>query len=260
MRSILLYADQTPAMTARLDTAQSLARMCNSHLTVLVDTPVTRYVSLDPMGGSMVATDALTQALADDDARASELDARLARGDVPFDVLRSEDEPVSALADAARLADIVVLSRASAIAGDVALAARTPVLVVNDTRPLTFPVERACVAWDGSAEAALALRSAVPLLVTAGSVSLLTITPRPSGFGAIDPLRYLSRHGISAELREFGKGSSIEETLALAVGECGGELLVMGAYGHSRVREFLFGGVTRYFLEDAAGPALLIAH
>lgn len=260
MRSILLFADRTPAMTARLDTALSLARMCSGHLTVLVDTPVGRYVSMDPLGGGVVATDALNEALAADDMRAEELDQRLARLDVPFDVVRSEDEPVEALANAARLSDLVVLSRSCALAGDLVLATRTPVLVVGDDSALTFPLDHACVAWDGSAEAALALRGAVPLLAGAGSVTLLSITPRPSGFEAGDALRYLSRHGISAELQEFGKGASIEETLGMAVGACGGQLLVMGAYGHSRMREFLFGGVTRFMLSGNGGPALFLAH
>ncbi|MEZ5683950.1 MAG: universal stress protein [Novosphingobium sp.] len=69
-----------------------------------------------------------------------------------------------------------------------------------------------------------------------------------------------SRHGIAAELTELQRGDSIEETLAASVAQHGAELLVMGAYGHSRVREFLFGGVTRYFLEEEGGPALLLAH
>lgn len=260
MRSILVHADNSPAMTARLDSALSLARMRGSHLTLLVDTPVGRYVSMDPLGGSYVATDALNQALADDDKRAETLEERLARLDVPFDVIRSEAEPVDALADASRLADVVVLSRSCALAGDLAMNARTPVLVVNDGTELAFPLDRACIAWDGSAQSALAMRSAVPLLASAGSVTLLTVTPRPAGFEATDALRYLSRHGIGAELQEFGKGPSVEETLSRAVGACGGQLLVMGAFGHSRMREFLFGGVTRFFLEEAVGPALFIAH
>jgi nucleotide-binding universal stress UspA family protein len=53
---------------------------------------------------------------------------------------------------------------------------------------------------------------------------------------------------------------STEATLANAVANAGGELLVMGAYGKSRMREFLFGGVTLYFLEESTAPALLMAH
>ena len=75
-----------------------------------------------------------------------------------------------------------------------------------------------------------------------------------------DALRYLSRHGLKAELHELAKDGSVEQTLAREAGRLGAQLLVLGAYGHSRVREFLFGGVTRYFLEEASAPPLLLAH
>ena len=121
MRSILVHADRGAGMTARLETALSLARTTGGHVTVLIDTPVTRYVAMDPMGGSFVASDALKQALADDDANAAKIEAHLKNEDVPFDLVRSEAEPVEALAKAARLADIVVLSRSSGLAGELAL-------------------------------------------------------------------------------------------------------------------------------------------
>ncbi len=260
MRSILVHADRSPAMPARLETALSLARLDRGHVSVLVDTPIARYVAMDPMGGSYVASDALKQALAEDDAQAAEIEARLAGGDVPFDIIRSEDEPVEALAAAARLADVVVLSRAGGLAGELALASRTPVLVVADDGPLATPVARACVAWDGGDEAALALRNAAPLLRGCEAVSVLTVAEKPGGFPPTEALRYLSRHGVKAELVELPRTGSTEETLAAAVARAGADLLVMGAFGHSRMREYLFGGVTRYFLEESAGPALLLSH
>lgn len=260
MRSILVYADRGPGMAARLDTALSLARATAGHVSVLVDTPVTRFVAMDPMGGSFVASDALKQALADDDANAEEIAAHLKAGDVPFDVIRSEAEPVDALATAARLADLVVLSRSGGLAGELALVSRTPVLALTDDRALTFPLAKASVAWDGGDEAALALRNAIPLLAACGSVDVMTVLEKPGGFPATDALRYLSRHGVTAELKELTRRGSTEETLAAAVAQAGAQLLVMGAYGHSRMREFLFGGVTQYFLEEAKGPALLMAH
>jgi len=61
-------------------------------------------------------------------------------------------------------------------------------------------------------------------------------------------------------LHELTKAGSTEETLAKAAVRCKAQLLVMGAYGHSRMREYLFGGVTRYFLDDCPGPALLLTH
>ena len=123
-----------------------------------------------------------------------------------------------------------------------------------------MPVTRACIAWDGGNESATALRSAVPLLAGCAAVHVLTVKEKPGGFPATDAVRYLSRHGISAEMSELARRSSTEETLATAVAKLGGELLVMGAYGKSRMREYLFGGATRYFLEESATPALLLAH
>jgi nucleotide-binding universal stress UspA family protein len=260
MRSILVYADRAATMASRLDTALSLARTVGGHVTVLVDTPVTRYISMDPMGGSYVATEALQQALADDDAHATAIEARLAGEDVPFDVVRSEAEPVDAIASAARLSDLIVLSRTPGLAGELALVSREPVLVLPDGESLSFPLDCACVAWDGGDESARALRAAAPLLANCRQVHVVTVREKPGGFPPTEALRYLSRHGVTAELHELDRGSSTEETLATVVARLKCPLLVMGAYGKSRVREFLFGGVTRYFLEETKGPALLLAH
>jgi nucleotide-binding universal stress UspA family protein len=260
MRSILVHADRSAAMSARLQTALALAKASDGHITLLVDTPIGRYISMDPMGGSYVASDAMKQALADDDGQAARLKALLHEAGLSYDVIRSEDEPVRALAEASRLADVVILSRASGIAGEIALASRTPVLVLPDDQPLPVPVARACVAWDGGNEAALALRGAIPLLARCAAVDVLTVSEKPGGFPADDAVRYLARHSIHATPHELARKGSTEETIAAAVQKLGGELLIMGAYGRSRMREFLFGGVTRYFLEDCPRPALLMAH
>ena len=260
MRSILIFADRGPSMSARLETGLSLARANGGHVAVLVDTPLTRYFAMDPMGGSYVASDALQQALADDDAHAAAIEAQLTGQDVPFDVVRSEMDPAGALASAALLADVVILSRSNLVAGELALTARTPVLVLSDQSELKFPLGAACIAWDGSNEAALALRSSVPLLAGCGSVHVLTVKEKPGGFPATDAVKYLSRHGIKAELSEIARNGSTEESLAGAVSKVGADLLVMGAYGKTRMREYLFGGVTRFFLQDSSGPALLLAH
>lgn len=261
MRSILVQAGRDSGMTARLDTAMDIARAHEGHVTVLVDTPIDRYVTVDPYGGTYVARDALEAALQEDDALAEAFAGRLQNDDVPFDVAQYELPPVDALASGARLADIVVVSRSSGLAGDLAMVSRSPVLALSDSVPLRLPVGVACVAWDGGDEAAHALRAAVPLLNGAGAVHVLTVlTEKAEGFPGTDALRYLSRHGINAELHELTRGTSIEETLATAAAQLGAQLIVMGAYGHSRVREFLFGGVTRYFLEEQAAPALLLAH
>lgn len=260
MRSILVNADRKPASDARLDTALELARHLDGHVTVLVDTPVSRYIAMDPMGGSYVISEALDRARSDDDAAADAVETRLARGDVPFEVVRSEDDPVPALAAAARLADLVVLTRSGGMVGPVALSARAPVLALPDDGRISLPIRRAVIAWDGGEQSAAALKAAIPLLGSCELVKVVSVIEKVGGFPATDALRYLSRNGIHAEFEELERRGSTEETLAVAVGQAQADLLVMGAYGKSRMREFLFGGVTAYFLSDKGAPALLFAH
>lgn len=260
MRSILVNADRKPGTQSRIATAVDIARHTHGHVTVLVDTPVSRYIAMDPMGGSYVMSDALEKARDEDDAVASAVEAQLTGSSIRFDIIRSEDEPVTALAHAARLADLVVVSRSGGLAGDLALTSRTPVLALSDDRPLDVPVRRACVAWDGGEQSAAALRGAVPLLAACQSVVLISVIEKKGGFPAEDALRYLARHGIGAQFEEHERRDSTEHTLAIAVTQAHAELLVMGAYGKSRMREFLFGGVTAHFLDAAEGPALLLAH
>ena len=260
MRSIVVHADASPAGTVRLDSALSLARMTGGHVTLVVDTPITRFVSVDAMGGGTVAAEAIQEAVADDDEFARQVEARMARGDVSCDVVRAETEPVDALADAARLADVAVVSRDSALAADLALVSRCPVLAVNQDQPLGFPLRKVAVAWDGSAEAAYALRCAVPLLGAGAEVTVLTVEDAPEAYPATDAVAYLSRHGVRAEMQVLQRLGAIEGTLARELVLLETELLVMGAFTHSRLREFLFGGVTRHFLECKEGPALLLAH
>ncbi|MFM5884888.1 MAG: universal stress protein [Novosphingobium sp.] len=261
MRSILIQTGRDDGMTARLDTAMNIARASDGHLTLLIDTPVGRYVTVDPYGGSYVAREALDDALAQDDALAATFADRLKADDVPFDVVQYETEPLAAMADAARLADLVIVSRGCGYCGDLALESRAPVLAVPDGKPLDLPLRAAAIAWDGGLEAAHAMRAAVPLLRDCPAVTVITVAKERNGdFPATEALRYLSRHGIKADLAELAKANSVEETIAGEVRARGAQLLVMGAYSHSRVREFLFGGVTRYFLDDAAAPPLLIAH
>lgn len=258
MRSILVSAQTGRSGRTRVETALALARCTRGHVTLLVDTPVDRYVAIDGMGGSVVATDVLRAMLAEDDAYAHRIEADLAREDVCCDVLRAESEPLDALAAAARLADVVVMSRADPLAADLAFAVRCPILAVNDDQPLDFPLRRVAIGWDGGSEAATALRAALPLLTPTTEVTVLTVADATE-FPATDAVAYLSRHGVHAELKVVPRGKSAAQSLADEVATSRPDLLVMGAYGHGRVREFLFGGVTRHILESPEAPAVLLA-
>lgn len=121
--------------------------------------------------------------------------------------------------------------------------------------------ELAVVAWDGSRGAARALADALPLLKRAGRVQVLTVLNEKPGARpdlGLDAVRHLAMHGVSAVREEIdADGKPISETLEAHLGREGANLLVMGAYGHSRVQEFLLGGATDYALRSAACPVLL---
>jgi nucleotide-binding universal stress UspA family protein len=260
LKTFLVHADRRPTLRARLDTAKALAARRGGHIVVLIDTPLMRYFAADPLAGGGYYPEAMHEVMRGDDALAAEIHEELAATGLSFEVLRAEAEPGAMLAHLARLADLVILSRDCGCAGDVAFHARAPVLLLGNGAPLPVPVGHACIAWDGSDEAALAMRYAMPLLAECAQVSVLSIDSKGRDFALADAERFLARNGIHARIHDRRHHGPVGESLAVDVRECGGDLLVMGAYGHSRLRGFLLGGVTSYFVEDADRPALLLAH
>jgi nucleotide-binding universal stress UspA family protein len=178
-------------------------------------------------------------------------------------------QPSLALSRHAVLADLVVvaqdsLGRAPArdLFGQALLADRMPVLVAcGDPDRLSGP---AAIAWDGSPQAGRAVRAALPLLAMASSIEVLqcvTGLDRESGDPDIEPLNaYLTLHGIGRGTATLIEGDDEGAALLAAAEGRRAGLLVAGAWGHSRLRETIFGGATRSFLRRADGPCLLLAH
>ena len=116
------------------------------------------------------------------------------------------------------------------------------------------------IAWDGSLEASHALRMTLPMLLRASAVHVVTVTEGHREFPATDAARYLARHGIEAELHGWpAEGRSTAEALNTAADRLSAAYAVMGAYGHTRLREAVLGGATRDMLHEAGVP-LLMAH
>jgi nucleotide-binding universal stress UspA family protein len=122
-------------------------------------------------------------------------------------------------------------------------------------------LEEVAVAWDGGRAAARAVAEALPILRRAKSVRLLTIAgekPDLPRCGADDVLRHLQSHGIEAVAdRVAGAGRPIGETLGGYLDDRRPDLLVMGGYGHSRLREFILGGATEFAVQTAPVPIFL---
>ncbi len=167
------------------------------------------------------------------------------------------------LARRGRLADLIVMAKASDDAG---LTAALESALFDSGRPvLLAPAEtgtelghRIALAWDGSREAVRAAAAALPFLGQAHEVLVLTARVKGGDADPSDLGGYLARHGVAADCRwlEPGNGSVAERVLEAAqTAHC--DLLVMGAYGHSRLRELVLGGATDSILRTASLPVLL---
>lgn len=176
------------------------------------------------------------------------------------------------VAQRARFADLVVLPRpygngqgaeAEAVVESALFEGRAPVLVVPDAgvgRAAT--PRRVVVAWNQSAEAMAAVRRALPLLRAADTVNIAVIDPPAHGPERSDPggmlCQMLVRHGARAEVSVLAKTMPrVSDILARHVRDMDADMLVMGAYGHSRFREAILGGATRNMLEQASVPVLM---
>jgi nucleotide-binding universal stress UspA family protein len=170
-----------------------------------------------------------------------------------------------------RFSDIVVLPRPygqgrghehEEILEAALFSCRAPVLVIPDNATLPERVERVVVAWNESSEALGAVRSALPILANADLVNIAIIDPPQHGPDRSDPggalCQMLNRHGVNAEVSVLAKTMPrVSDILCRHVRDQNADLLVMGAYGHSRFRESIMGGATRNMLELAELPVFM---
>ncbi len=271
MKSILLHINRDEGQEARFQAAVDIARYFESHLNCLQVAPLEIFASADPYGVSYLVSESLEKIreVAGDEQAAME--NRLRSEGLPWDWHYHPGDPARLLGDHSWLTDLVVISapdgdwkpRLSAppTAADVVVRSRAPVLVVPSASrgfDCTAPI---AIAWNGSAESCAAIRAAMPLLRQASAVHLLTVAEEHGpDFPPVEASAYLSRHGVASELQELERGSApISETLLEGAQRCKAGCLVMGAYGHSRLRESVLGGVTRGMLQKASLP-LLLAH
>jgi nucleotide-binding universal stress UspA family protein len=277
-KTIVVHVDGSPQQDSRLAAAARLAREHDAHLVGSAATWIswTDYLLLT---GSMAAPvppadfDGLRAAATLHLRGFTDQAARLGVASVETRVV--EDTADGALLLQARYADLVVLSRdvdpqpatppsARRLPEHMALRGTRPVLVVPPGYA-DQPVASTIVAgWDGSTQALRALAAALPLLRRAAGVRLVLVNPdRMSDLHGEQPgadmALYLARHGVQVDVvLERTHATAGAALIALARAE-GAGLIVAGAYGHSRYREWVLGGVTRELLERAPVP-LLLAH
>ena len=266
MKSILLFANDDPGFDTRLKAALALARAGGGHITCLQARPFNTFVVADPFGGVYAPAALMATIEAADSAHQDRIETQLGAEGISWSWQREDGEPGPALVTHSSLADAIVISvpgtdpAAMAVASDVALHARSAVVAVPSAGSAFDPAGKAMIAWNGSAESAHALRLALPLLRLASAVEIVTIGAAGGRFLAAEASVYLARQGIAASVVERpAAGRRPAEALADAAAQTGAGAIVMGAYGHTRMREAVLGGTTRDMLRSAALP-LVLAH
>ncbi len=277
-RDILVHVDGLEASVAsrtRLDYAVALASDLDCHLTGLV---LAIQPTIPPMiMGEVPGTLLELQRKAALDAAAAAREAFLEttrRAGIASEarlVECTEGLAPSALASQARVADLTIVGQAER---DDLLAIRElltesalfesgrPVLVVPHSGVTTPKYDRALVAWDGRREAARAVHDALPLLLRADKVEVVVAADHSPAADQDTPgadlALHLARHGLDVTAKTIGsRDVRVADAILSHATDYGADLLVMGGYGHSRLRQFIMGGATRGILSSMTVPTLL---
>ena len=272
---ILVHLDQSPRAEARLDIAASLARQHGAHLTALqvIDVAIPVMAMADGGGGGAVIAELMEQmrqsALAAGVKLKAAFEAALAREGIMGEWRQVEGTTPEILALHGRYADLLVLgqddpeSDSAGLLETVLFDSGRPVLAIPFVGNFNSIGKRVLVGWNASRGATRALHDALPLIAKAENTTVFLANPK-RGLGAhgeepgADIARHLARHGLKVEVAKAVAEDVADSALLLNhASDMGADLLVMGAYGHSRLREFILGGVTRSLLREMTIPVLL---
>ncbi|QEX18608.1 hypothetical protein FRZ44_39150 [Hypericibacter terrae] len=269
--TILALADGGQASDSVLKTALGLARKFEAHLEVLhlrADPSTLVPIVGEGMSGALVEQmiESMTQAVETRAKRAREAYDRLAAEAPGATTWREVVGPgPDSLAAAGRLTDLVVMARPSGEDSLTQTALLDAAIFDTGHPALIVPAgysgvtgDNIVVGWNGTAQSARAVAAALPFLRKAKQVTVLTVGDEDKPAPAAALGAYLSRHKIDPQVvrLELGNGP-IGRALLDRIASLSADLVVMGGYGHSRLREMILGGTTRYVLANAALPVLM---
>ena len=258
-----------------LDHAVAMAAAHDAHLDVLclgVDRSQTGYYYAG--ASAVVLQESITRA----QEEATTIQSRVQKRLQSENVLWATEKGVLQMADIgrhiamrARFSDLAILpqpygegrgAELEPATESVLFDGRVPALIAPAGVPPQPRPQRILIGWNESAEALAAVRAALPLLRQAEDVHVAVIDPPAHSPSRSDPggqlSQFLARHDIRVEIDVLSKTlQKVSDVLARHATDLGSELMVMGAYGHSRFREAIFGGATRATLEDGRIPVLM---
>jgi nucleotide-binding universal stress UspA family protein len=277
IKTILVHVDESARSQQRVQVAARLATQYESHLVGAAMTGLPTY--LFPMGAF---AEGMPQIVFPIEALQAEANLALDRfeasagsaGVNSFERRLVNDEAGLGISLHARYSDLVVISQSvpdeflprsrADFPEYVLMHCARPVLVLPYIGVRGDIGRTVTVAWNGSAEAVRAITSAIPLLKRALKVDLVVFDADLAGdvhgeAPGTDMALYLARHGIKVDVTATESGMDDGESLLSFAADKGADLIVMGAYGHTRLREYLLGGMSRTAL-DASPVALWMAH
>jgi len=269
---VLIHLRRTDAATPAVAIGLALAERLRAWTTGIHIVPIAPAAFASPEAVALQVHEAdqmVEEAKARRDWWLHQLAARTLQGEWQV----SQGDTVEVLCHAARWNDLVVVERPQlnpdaptgwGVVSRTVFGSSAPVVVVPESTTLDRTGGDIVVAWNQSREAALAIRGALPLLRLADRVVVLEGHPVDQPFGLrylpkLDLRAWLARHGVNAQFRAFQPGKERGQALLDAAHAEHADLIVMGAWGHSRITELVLGGTTRHLFQSSDLP-LLVAH
>jgi nucleotide-binding universal stress UspA family protein len=275
IRDILVHVNAAEASGRRLDLAARLARRHQARLVGLAVVDVALPPIATPDGGAALGElfDVMRRdALAEAEGLRAPFEETLRREAIEGEWCIVEGTGAEQIARHGRMVDLIVLGQADPDEGAPAatamiegalFASGRPVLVVPHSGQFETPGRRVLIGWADRREATRVVHDALPLLATCEAATVLTVSMQEELDAAGEPpgsgiVRHLTRHGVpvTAEHTVAG-GLDVADLLLNHASENSADLLVIGAYGHSRLRELVLGGVTRTILRQMTLPVLM---
>jgi nucleotide-binding universal stress UspA family protein len=278
--TILVHLDHTQRCAVRVELAARLARTHGCHLVGLVPTGL--LDGTDPMDADLLRSTEFIAASADCLRLRAETTAHVFRdlvrgsGSLSYDVRLVDGQSVDATVRHGHASDLVIVGqvdhakidhdKTADVARDlpeqVVLHTGRPVLIVPCAGHFHEVGKNILVAWDGTREAAMALRDALPLFAASARVTLVSLRKEGDAEAAAklciaETIAWLWRHGVDAKAEQRATTIGFADTLLSCASSMNIDLMVMGAYGHTRLREFVLGGVTREILARMNVPVLM---
>jgi nucleotide-binding universal stress UspA family protein len=257
--TLLVHAEPGPTGSGRVAAAAALAQDLDAHL---IGLGAETFETISDPGGVYGSGEwlVLLQEQTNNNLQAAETAFRNAAAGIDFEWRSAQDFPNRAMARTARAADLLIASpraRASTTSSvdpaELAMTAGRPVLLVPE-RASRLEAKTVVVAWKDTREARRALADALPFLLRADDVLVQAVCEPDENDSALfetgDVVAALKRHGVAARASVVhAHGRDVAGALARAADRAKADLIVAGAYGHSRAREWLAGGVTRELMQ-----------